>query len=337
MQYLDYMNGHDYGVGIDAVNGSIKGDAVIRTAPEEVSGAEGQKVLFDMMQVESTEELTDALGLGRSERRSRASAQFNFAQQASVNRYSLYLLVSVSVTNAFRQLRDVRLTQDAVNLWASGNQEEFRDRYGDEYIHGVLSGGILHAVLQIDTESEEQRQEISAKLEAGYGALGQGFSAKAQFNKMMSSVATSKSIKVHHLQIGGSNTNVGITADQILDRATQFPPSVAGKDAAPFLIMTKEYKTVSNLPAQPNRFDLLLAKDVVKECGRLRLRYLDWLNDIEYILGHPQQFAWTNESKQAKRLDTKAEKEGRTRSPVWPNKRLAARTISRNAKCRPTI
>ena len=311
MQYLDYMNGHDFGVGIDAVNGSIKGDAVIRTAPEEVSGAEGQKVLFDMMQVETTEELTEALGASAEVNVGmglfNASAQFNFAQQASVNRYSLYLLVSVSVTNAFRQLRDVRLTQDAVNLWASGNQEEFRDRYGDEYIHGVLSGGILHSVLQIDTESEEESQEISAKLEAGYGALGMGFSAKAQFNKMMSSVSTSKSIKVHHLQIGGSNTNVGITSDQILDRATQFPPSVAGKDAAPFLIMTKEYKTVSNLPAQPNKFDLLLAKDVVKECGRLRLRYLDWLNDIEYILGHPQQFAWTNESKQTKRLDTKAD------------------------------
>ncbi len=311
MQYLDYMNGHDFGVGIDAVNGSIKGDAVIRTAPEEVSGAEGQKVLFDMMQVESTEELTDALGASAEVNVGmglfNASAQFNFAQQASVNRFSLYLLVSVSVTNAFRQLRDVRLTQDAVNLWKSGNQEEFRDRYGDEYIHGVLSGGILHAVLQIDTESEEESQEISAKLEAGYGAMGMGFSAKAQFNKMMSMISTSKSIKVHHLQIGGSNTNVGITSDQILDRATQFPPSVAGKDAAPFLIMTKEYKTVSNLPAQPNKFDLLLAKDVVKECGRLRLRYLDWLNDIEYILGHPQQFAWTNESKETKRLDTKAD------------------------------
>jgi hypothetical protein len=114
MQYLDYMNGHDFGVGIDAVNGSIKGDAVIRTAPEEVSGAEGQKVLFDMMQVETTEELTEALGASAEVNVGmglfNASAQFNFAQQASVNRYSLYLLVSVSVTNAFRQLRDVRLT-----------------------------------------------------------------------------------------------------------------------------------------------------------------------------------------------------------------------------------
>lgn len=119
---FDYINGHDFGVGIDAVNGLIKGDAVIRTAPEEVSGAEGQKVLFDMMQVETTEELTEALGASAEVNVGmglfNASAQFNFAQQASVNRYSLYLLVSVSVTNAFRQLRDVRLTRDAVNLWA---------------------------------------------------------------------------------------------------------------------------------------------------------------------------------------------------------------------------
>ncbi len=309
MQLHDYQFGHDVGVGVDDVSGALKGDAVVRTAPEEVTGAGGQNVVFAMEQIESTEELTDALSASAEVNGRyglfRASAKFDFARSTATNSYSLFLLVSVSVTNSFRQMRDVQLTAAAADLWRSGNADQFRDRFGDGYVHGLLTGGLYHGVLQIDTESEEEKEEISSELEAGYGGLTGSFNAKAQFGKLVAKVSSKKSIKVRHLQIGGADSSVEVEADEMVQKATEFPTTVAGDRASPFSVLVKEYETVSNLPPQPNKHDLLLAKDVVRECGRLRLRYIDWINDLEYILARPGQFDWDNERKQSRQLGAK--------------------------------
>jgi len=310
-QNFDYRPGHDYGTGVYSIDGSVRGDAVRVTEPEEVTGAGGQKVKFFLEQVETTEALSKSLGASAdvSARYGlfSASASFDFAQSISMNQYSIFLLLSVSVTNSFRQMRDVLLTDDAVRLWAGGNAADFNRRYGDGFVNGIATGGMYHAVLQIETVDEREKREISAELEGGYGGLAQSYKASAQFSKTMERVSTNKSIKVRHLQVGGSDSDVEITPETMIEKATSFPETVAGDQAAAFSVMVKSYETLSNVPPRPNRHDLRLAKDVVRECGRLRLRYLDWLNDIDYVLSHPHQFAWTNERRQVKRLESEGD------------------------------
>lgn len=309
-QLFDYRPGHDYGTGVYSINGAIRGDAVRITDAKEVTGAGGQQVTFFLEELESTEALTKSLSAS-ADASARyglfsASASFDFAESISMNKYSLFLLLSVSVTNSFRQMRNVKLTDEAVQLWAGGDAADFNRRYGDGFVNGIATGGLYFVVLQIQTADSTEKRKISAELQGGYGGIGQSYKASAQFSKSLERVAANKSIKVRHLQIGGSDSDVEITADTMIEKATNFPETVEGNDAAAFNVMVKSYETLSNVPARPNRHDLRLAKDVVRECGRLRLRYLDWLNDIDYVLMHPHQFAWTNERKQVQRL----EKEG---------------------------
>lgn len=311
-QYYDYIPGHVFGGGVFSPNGALRGDGVERGQPQSVQGAEGQRVTFSMSEIESTQELSEAL-TASAEVNGRyglfsASATFDFAKSTNMSQYSLALLLSCEVTNSFRQLRDVRLTKQARELWKSGRTDDFHITYGDRYVHGMVTGGLYYAVLQIDTSSEEEKREISASLEAGYKGLTAGFNAQAQFSQALSAVSEKRSIQVRHFQVGGKDSSIEIDADNMIARATEFPGSVRGKHSAPFKVLLKDYKTVSNLPPMPNEHDYRLAKDVVRECGRLRLRYLDWINDIDYVVSHPKQFVWKNEKKQAKDLDKMADK-----------------------------
>jgi hypothetical protein len=106
----------------------------------------------------------------------------------------------------------------------------------------------------------------------------------------------------------GGDQKIEYTPEKILEKAALFAKSVEGNLAVPFSILASPYTTVTNLPPTPNKFDRLLAKDVISECGRLRLNYLDWINDIDYVLSHPQQFAWGGKAnKKASALNRKAD------------------------------
>jgi len=311
MTELQYRNGYDFGVGVDTITGAPMGDPIRATEIQEMAGAEGQNVIFTMQRVDSTEQLTEIISAS-ADMSARygffsGSASFDFSKEASVNKYSMFLVVSVLVTNAFRQIRRVELAPHAVELWQRGDPEVWRQAMGDRYCRGVTTGGILNVMLRIESESEEHREEISAKIQAGMNVGVGGFDAKAQFSNMMSNVASTTNISLSHLQSGGDKS-IEYTPDKIMEQATHFADSVSGNLAVPFTILASPYETAVNLPQQPNKFDLRHQKDVIRDCGRLRLKYLDWLSDIEYVLSHPKQFDWKGQEKaKAREIDKKAD------------------------------
>lgn len=311
MHTLEYRNGYDFGVGIDTVTGKPLGDPVLRSEAEERMDAEGQAVTFYMQQIESSEELNDALSASAdvSARYGffSGSASFDFAKQSSFNQYSMFLLISTVVTNSFRQMRDVKLAPHAVRLWESGDKEAWLAAMGDCYCRGVSTGGILNVVLCIEIESETQRQEIETEVQAGMNAGVAGFNAKAQFSSMMGRLSSKTSIRLNHQQLGGDQ-HINFTPEKILEHASQFADSVRGNLAVPFSVVGSPYETVTNLPPQPNKFDRRLQKDVIAACGKLRLRYLDVINDIDYVLSKPHQFDWEGKERaKTKELDRKAD------------------------------
>jgi hypothetical protein len=311
METLEYRPGYDFGIGIDSVTGNPKGDAVIRSDIEDVTGAAGQSTNFFMRQIESTEELNEALSASASVSGRygffSGRASFEFARQAGFQRYSTFLLISTSVVNSFRQLRDVRLAPHAVRLWESGDKDAWLAAMGDSFCQGMSTGGLLNVVLRIDTENEEQQDEIATELQAGMNTGIAKFNAKAQFSQMVNRLASKTNITLSHMQMGGK-VEIEYTPDRILERAAEFAESVKGNLAVPFSVNASDYRIVSNLPAVPNKFDRQLQKDVINACGRLRLRYLDQINDIEYVLNKSHQFDWKGrETAWAKDLDTKAD------------------------------
>src|SRR4051812_42786409 len=133
---FDGQAGMDYGVGYDAVAGTVRGDCVIRSNPEAPSGASGQEIVFSLRQVENTQEFLEVLQVSASGSMraalGRGSFKAKFASEQRINAYSIYLLVAVRVTNPARRMRDIHLTENARSLLATQGPEAFRNRCGDE-------------------------------------------------------------------------------------------------------------------------------------------------------------------------------------------------------------
>lgn len=288
MQLTEYGYGMDLGVGLDTLSGRQRGDGVVRTPAEEVTGAEGQTVSFFLDRIETLEQLETALGVSAEASVGfgigGGSAKLDFVRNCSFNSFSLFMLARVAVMNSFRQMRDVRLTESAAALVASGEGERFRERFGDSFVRGLLTGGEFFAVLEIETSSEGEKEDVSGQVEGGYGT----FSAEVEFSSSVAALASHSSVKVSSFQRGGDTTQAE-TASAIAKKALEFGPDVAGDRGVPYAVTLMDYRSL-DMPAEPNWVDLQNAKDVIRATLRLRASVLTVLNDIDYILTHRNQF-----------------------------------------------
>src|SRR6266516_2157619 len=188
MATVDVVQGMDFGAGINSLIGQVRGDAVIRTDPQDTLGASGQKVLINVKLDESQEDLNSALNISAEVSASfvvfGGSDKFTFAEKCGFHQFSLFLVVHVSVVNAFKQMRDVQLKPQALNLLSVGQAMRFHEEFGDVFVRGVQTGGEFAAVLEIQTTSTNDAQDVKNHLEASglFGALsgGSDFSQSVQ-------------------------------------------------------------------------------------------------------------------------------------------------------------
>jgi hypothetical protein len=283
----------EYGVGVDALSGALRGDGVIRTEPQEVTGASGQTTQFHMEKVETTEDLQQALHVSAdvdvSYGFAGGSARFDFAETCAMHGYSIYLLVRAEVGNSFRQMRDVQLKPQASDLLKNGQADRFREQYGDVYVRGMATGGAFYAVLELTTKSESEQRQISADLEVSAGGIGASFDASASFSQSVSKATERKSVRVRSFQEGGQDTRQPTTAADMVAKAVAFAAQVAGSEGVPYEVLLLDYRTL-DLPAVPNWVDLQNAKEVLQDLWILRNQLRSNLNNIDYILTHQDQF-----------------------------------------------
>ena len=126
MSMKEYREGMSYGVGLDSLDGSLRGDEVIRKDAEEVVGASGQTVQFHIERLDTVEDLQQSMSIGAEVDVSygpfaSGSARCDFAESCSIHHYSVFLLVRTEVSNSFRQMRDVALKPQAIELLHNGS------------------------------------------------------------------------------------------------------------------------------------------------------------------------------------------------------------------------
>jgi hypothetical protein len=285
MAQREYTPGMDLGTGIDSLSGAIRGDGVIRTEAEEVTGASGQTISFHLEKIETIEDLQEALSISADMEFSAVfasgSARFDFAESCQMHRYALYLMARVEVMNSFRQMRDVRLKQQPLDLLKNGQTERFREQLGDFYIRGMATGGVFVSVLEITARSEQHQKTISAEMEAS-GGFGM-FEASGQFSQSLKTALEGKSIQVRSFQQGGEDVRQPTTPDEMVAKARNFPSQVAGGKAVPYEVLLMDYRTL-DLPFLPNWVDLQNAREVLQDLWILRNQLRKTLNDIHYIL-----------------------------------------------------
>lgn len=287
----DDQAGMAVGVGYDAVSGNVCGDCVVRS---DLEGEGGEDVYFAVDMVSSREELARFMNISASA--SLKYAVFSgggktryFAEQ-KIYKYSLYIVVACVVQHSAKRMRDVELTANAKQLLAIGNTEKFRQRCGDEFLVGYTSGGEFYGIYEFATKSEDEHRTMSQTLRGsgGYGAWSG--SGSASFEAAIRKLSETLSMTFRMYAYGGqSDDPLPHTAGELIDYARKFPQLVRGTAAKKYVATFHGYDTLE-LPDGPNLVDIQDKRDVLEWLGTQRLRYLDVISSVEYVLFNPEQF-----------------------------------------------
>jgi hypothetical protein len=279
-----------YGFGVDELNGATRSKAVTHGEPETAPGG-GQIVSFSIDRANSFDSLQQALGVSIGGSGSYGafggSTKYEFSKRTSFTSFTQFLFVHVKVLNAYAQLVDEELSDEARSILVSGKAERFRERYGDFYVKGIQTGGEYFAWISISTKSREDYQSVSSEIEGG-GFLGAGsFDACAQFSQTILRLSTSHRISMAAYQSGGSDMSQPTTIEEITKKASNFPQEVL-KQSVAFLAYLQDYRTL-DLP-DCNLIDVRNRLEVLGNLSRTRAELIQRYNEIEYVQMFPNQF-----------------------------------------------
>jgi hypothetical protein len=282
----EFENIMGFGAGFDSVSEDVRGDCVVPREPQSSIG-QGQDVTFSMEVITDSSQLARKLSVSASASLKvgvgGGSAKAKFVTEQKLNSYSTFLLLHVTVTNATQRLRDVRLSDSARKLLATGKPNEFRKMCGDEFVVGVTTGGEFIGMIKIESTSEQRKREITAKARAS----GLTWKASAEFEHAVSSMAEHYNMSAVVFQKGGQ-TSIPVEPAEMIQRAKEFPTLVAGEKSFPYSATFQPYD-VLDLP-EVNLVDVQVQRETIDKLAKMSMAYRDMAENIEYILCSPEQF-----------------------------------------------
>jgi N-acetylneuraminic acid mutarotase len=212
-------------------------------------------------------------------------------------------MVHVSVEDAFENFDNPGLTPEANGLLTNvgaPESERFRQRFGDVFIDGLRRGGEYFATWEIVSTDQSVREKIATHVEAGFDDILA--SAHLDVDIQNASASTSSHVEVHvHVFQAGSIDHTDQTMAEIMQKAHDFPPTVAGNLAVPFAVSLANYNALQLPNDRFNFLDIQNQRDVLAEHAQKRFDFLTRRNSISYARQHPDQFV-VDDAKLAKEL-----------------------------------
>lgn len=284
---------------------------------------QGQETVFQLQMIENHQDLSAKLNISSASQVKAAvpdtpatvSAKTKFALNSSltINKYSVYAMVSTIVKNETSHLQNVRLKASQLALLGSDSAgiDRFRVQCGDEFIGAYTTGGEFFGIVEVKTQSREEQLTVSRELSANIGIEKIGsVGNESAMQATLSRVTRSREFRIWTFQRGGSGetANPVATVDEMIARAKNLPTIVQPTDKARILTGTfHDYLTLPvNLPAsyQPA---LIKARRTIQQLGRIQAGMLDVRANIDYITMHPEQFNGVSGTYLATLTTTRAE------------------------------
>lgn len=296
------------GIGFESVFEDVRGKCVEYDGTEPLTNA--QTVTYKVSMIEKSRDLGVELAVSNAmsikgavpDTPATISAKTRFAlgAQYTLNRYSIYLLAKVEVRNETTQLKNPRIKDSVKNALAAANSnpgaiDTFRLQCGDSYLGAYTTGGEFFGVIEMETDSEEQKLQMKREVEAAIAAEGVGEASTQQSLELkLTNAVKNKKLKIWTYQKGGTGAaQVGLvdTPQLLLERIRNFPTFVQpGAAAAAYTATFKDYFTLE-LPLTPEYRDALInAQDVMAELAGITTQLIDRRADIQYVLDHPNSF-----------------------------------------------
>lgn len=304
----DGEHGMKPGIGYETIFEDVRGECVDYDGLEPANTA--QETIYNVKIVEHTQELGVDLAVSNAAQIKAAvpdspatvSAKTNFAlgHSYSLNRYSIFILAKVQVRNETSLLKTPRIKQVYLDQLANADKDpdvvdRLRLNCGDAFMAGYTTGGEFFGVLELSTDSEEQKSELKRSVEAAISAEGVGSVETQQSMELkLKKVVKDKNVKIWTYQRGGQGSaEVGLvdTPELMLDRIRKFPDYVkTGANAANYTATFKDYFTLNVPLPLEYRKALLSAQDNIQELAGLQAELIDRRGDIDYVIQHPNSF-----------------------------------------------
>lgn len=290
---IPFQEGMKTGFGYDLVSGTPLTSPAVQGTISSIQGAGGQLVESHLVRITDLDTLHQSLGVnvdaGGSYFGASADVKVNYAKECSVSKFSTHVLVGVTVVDAFENFDAPVLSPDANTLLANNNPTRFRQRFGDVFIDGLRKGGEYFATFEIKSTDESVREDIAVHVEAAFNSPTAAAHLDTDISKSTASTSSHCEVRVHVFQ-NGSIDHTDQSLEEILKKAHDFPPTVAGSLAAPFAVSLADYTTLQLPNDQFNFLDIQNQRDVLAEHAKKRFAFLTLLNDISYIRQHPEDF-----------------------------------------------
>jgi hypothetical protein len=291
---MPWSVGMDYGMGVNLLNGDVVGQALDPGTPSTIPNAKGQDVNYVLEIVNSMEDLYSKLGIS-VEASGRygvfnASGKMQYANESKFNTQATFLLARCKVINAFTQVKQAQITPTALDLFQK-NPAGFRERYGDGFVRGILTGGEYCAIISVISRSKEEQTSVAASIKASYNSGLNKASGEVGIGGATKSSMSRSEINISTYQKGGVGEEQSFTSDPdlVMKRLKDFPTQVSRENAVPYEVQIVSYETL-DLPETTRSTIGLEQIEALEDFSRLHLKLLSWQSTINVLQQHPNYF-----------------------------------------------
>lgn len=305
-------------VGFEGILEDVRGVCVDFDGLEPTGAS--QEATYSIRLVENHAQLVSHLGVSAGaqvkaampDANTQASKKTKFALGTtfSVNRYSVYLLVSARIRNETTHLKNTRMKATATQRVAQG-VPQFRQQCGDSFLTGFSTGGEYQAVIEIKSESEEATAGLKSRYSSQVGDPGrnEGVTTHVGLDAGLRALASGRDVRIWTYQRGGvGEAEVGLVTslDDMMTRLRRLADTVKqGNNPRPLTATFTDYLTLgANLPGTYVQ-QLSAAKDVIKELAAAQASLLDLQANLDFIMIQPHAFVGVDAAKLAQIRDTK--------------------------------
>lgn len=292
---VPWMSGMQAGAGFDTLLQVVKGSPADPSWVPQFAdpGTEGQKVFEMTKRIEDTTALANSLsitaeadgGFGAFS----ASASMSYSKEVDINTYSIFFLASIQVLNLERLLaRTLQLDPRATQL----SQEDFRSKFGNYFVSGEVSGGYFWSLLQMETDSESTKEDISASLKAHYDA---GVSAGGSFSTDIKRAMSHNGVKVSFFtERAGSEGSWAegepMTTYEDIEKAMSTYAASVSKAGDPICAILTPYSVLLDYTYGPDDIDEQAFGTLLDSLRQTLLDARQILGSLDYAADHPEQF-----------------------------------------------
>lgn len=222
----------------------------------------GQEVTKILERITSRSSLYEKLGIDVKASFSygayKGSASLQMLNESSINSYSDYLFLKVTVINSPLILKESKLTNAAK---ANAHDKNlFKERYGNEFFYGKITGGEFVCLFEFTSSSSSSKKSVKAGLDLAVKTMFASGNLSMAMEQLTSKIDERTTTKVKFYRLGDEGKLAADSVEALIKYANEFPEKIKNNGGKPVVIrlLSKPILYIDNLPSNFKATDFLI-------------------------------------------------------------------------------